>query len=525
MTFRSKLISILLVLLLLLSTAGCAEPEGKGGEFAYCLTSNVRSIDPQIAEGNDAKTVVKALFDGLCRIDAEGRPVAGVAESWEASGTQYTFYLNEKAKWSNGESVTAHDFVFGLKRALDPQTGAEGVDELFIIENAREIYYGLKELDTLGVRALDDHTLVFSLTESTVDFPVLTAGTKFMPCNESFFRETTGRYGLTQGNILTNGPFEFDGSYAWEQDEVINLKINEDYAGQLKVKPQKLTIYMPGGIEEYEPDKYYLAVGNGNLDMCEIPASDVEKVKASGCQVVNFTDSVTGILLNPAALNLEHEKVRELFAKSINKAEFMAKLPDGATPASDIVPAGLTVGSIDYRTVAESGLSTPRDYAIADIIPSILEEASMSRVPSVTVLCPEDETSTLIANGLISSWGVELGSYCNIDPLDSSSYNSKLYNRDYEIALCTVSSEDGSVYSLLEKFCSDSTPKLLDSHAYDAILHRESSISNFMDAEKFLNNQFIFYPIFWQESYYAVNPSGSGILVNHGCPDFISAEK
>ena len=525
MSLRSKLMSIILAMLLVLGTAGCAEPEGKGGEFIYCLSSDIRSIDPQTADSNDAKTVVKALFEGLCRIDSEGKAVAGVAETWEASGTQYTFYLNEKAKWSNGEKVTAHDFVFGLKRALDPLTGATGVDELFIIENAREIYYGLKEVDTLAVRALDDHTLVINLTQSSTDFPVLTAGAKFMPCNEKFFKETGGRYGLSQSRILTNGPFEFDGSYAWESGSYMNLKINEDYVGALKVKPQKLTVNLGNNLKNYTEDEYYIAVANGELDMCEISAADVEKAKAAGCEVVSYTDSVTGILLNPADSKLGTESIRELFAKSINKAEFLTRLPDGATPASDIVPGGLKVGAIDYRSVAESGLSTPRDYSIAEMVPAVLEQASLSRVPSVTVLCPDDETSTMIANGLISSWGAELGSYCNIEPLSESSYNSKLYNRDYEIALCTVSSEDGSVYSMLEKFSSKSSPRLLDSDAFNAILHRESSITNFMDAEKFLNNQFIFYPIFWQDTYYAVNPQGSGILVNHGCPDFISAEK
>lgn len=525
MSLRSKLISIFMAALLMFSAAACAEPEGKGGEFAYCLASTVRSIDPQTAEDNDSKTVVKALFDGLCRLDAQGKAVPGVAESWEASGAQYTFYLNEKAKWSNGESVTAHDFVFGLRRALDPGTGGEGVDELFIIKNAREIYYGIEKVEMLGVRALDDHTLVIELTQSSTDFPVLTAGAKFMPCNEKFFRETGGRYGLSQSRILTNGPFEFDGSYAWEAGTAFELKINEDYVGELKVKPQKLTLYMPDGLEEYKEDEYYIAVGDAELDLCSVPAEAAEKAEAAGCELVSSTDSVTGILLNPAASSLESEGIRELFAKSINKSEFMSRLPDGASPASDIVPPGLTLAGVDYRTVGESGLAAVRDYSIADMITSALEEAEFSRVPSVTVLCPDDSTSTLIANGLISSWGAELGSYCNIDPLDDYSYSSKLYNRDYEIALCTVRSDDGSVYSLLEKFSSKSSPRLLDSHAYDAILHRESSVVNFMDAEKFLNNQYIFYPVFWQESYYALNPECNGIIVNHGCPDFISAEK
>lgn len=525
MRFSWRLFSIILALLLILTTAGCAEPEGKGGEFIYCLSSDIRSIDPQTAEGNDAKTVVKALFDGLCRIDAEGKAVPGVAESWEASGTQYTFRLNEKAKWSNGDAVTAHDFVFGLKRAVDPKTGAAGVDELFIIRNAREIYSGIMDVDELAVKALDDHTLVIELTQSSTDFPSLTAGAKFMPCNEKFFLETGGRYGLSQSRILTNGPFEFDGSYAWESGSHMELKINEDYVGDLKVKPQTLVINMGDELDGYDADEYYLAVAGGDLDMCSIKAADVERAKAAGCEIISYTDSVTGILLNPASQKLSHESIRELFAKSINKAEFLSRLPDGAVPASDIVPSGLRVGSVDYRSVAESGLSTPRDYAIADMIPTVLEKAEMTRVPSVTVLCPEDEGSTVIANGLISSWGTELGSYCNIEPLSEADYNSKLYNRDYEIALCTVSSEDGTAYSMLEKFSSDASPRLLDSHAYDAILHRESSIANFMDAEKLLNNQYIFYPVFWQDSYYAVNPSGSGILVDHGCPDFISAEK
>ena len=118
-----------------------------------------------IAEGN----IMRDLYEGLVVQTASAEVVAGVAEDWEISddGMTYTFYLRDDAKWSNGDPVTAEDFVFTFRRLQDPETAAPYANLHFIIENAEAINKGDMETSELGVTAVDDKTLEIKLNTPT----------------------------------------------------------------------------------------------------------------------------------------------------------------------------------------------------------------------------------------------------------------------------------------------------------------------------------------------------------------------
>ena len=131
--------------------------------------SEPHSLDPQTAEGVPESNILRDLFEGLIGEDASGNLVPGVAEKWEisADGKTYTFHLRD-AKWSDGSPLTAHDFVYGWQRAVDPATGSHYSFLLYPVKNAQKIAEGHeKDGNQLGVKATDDHTLVAELEGPT----------------------------------------------------------------------------------------------------------------------------------------------------------------------------------------------------------------------------------------------------------------------------------------------------------------------------------------------------------------------
>ena len=130
------------------------------------------TLDPHRAEGVPASNVLRDLFEGLVMEDPSGSYISGAAESWSLSedAKTYVFKMRENGKWSNGDVVTAEDFVYGLRRSVDPATLSNYSSMLYPIKNARDIVLGKRSSETLGVRANGPTTLIIELEEPTPYF-------------------------------------------------------------------------------------------------------------------------------------------------------------------------------------------------------------------------------------------------------------------------------------------------------------------------------------------------------------------
>ena len=146
--------------------------------FNYMVLDKINSLDPQIVEDVDTSYVVSDIFEGLYNEDAKGHLVPGVATGYDVSTdkTVYTFHLRPEAKWSNGDPVTAADFVFGWQRAVDPKTASPYAYFLPLgsVLNSQDIIDGKKPPTDLGVKAVDDHTFQVTLSGPTPYFPLMT---------------------------------------------------------------------------------------------------------------------------------------------------------------------------------------------------------------------------------------------------------------------------------------------------------------------------------------------------------------
>ena len=151
--------------------------------------------------------VLGHVMEGLLRYDEHNRLVPGVAERWDIQPDGATFFLREDARWSDGKPVTAHDFVFAWRKALDPVTASEYAFILFAIDNGEAINNGELPIDALGAEAVDDQTLKVTFARPVSYFDKLVAFSTYFPIRQDFYESRNGRYGADATDLLYNGPF------------------------------------------------------------------------------------------------------------------------------------------------------------------------------------------------------------------------------------------------------------------------------------------------------------------------------
>jgi oligopeptide transport system substrate-binding protein len=191
------------------------------------LPADPESLDPQKSRSVQAADVLRDIGEGLVSYDAAGEMIPATAERWEisADGLTYTFFIRPEARWSNGDPVTAADFVFGLQRLVDPATAAFYAAELGNVVNAADIVAGKLEPAELGVAATDERTLVISLIRPTPYLLSLLTHPSTFPVHRGSI-ERHGEAFARAGNLVSNGAYVLAD---WEPGAIIELHRNTHY--------------------------------------------------------------------------------------------------------------------------------------------------------------------------------------------------------------------------------------------------------------------------------------------------------
>ncbi len=231
------------------------------------------SLDPHKIESLAEYRIAADLFEGLVTYSATDEVIPGLAERWETSadGLLWTFHLRGDAAWSDGAPITAEDFVYSLRRAVDPATASSYTLTLAPILNAQEINSGReKDLTRLGVTALDPHTLQFTLVKPTPWFVVSLTGQTSMPVPRQAI-EKWGNKWTDPDHIVTNGAFTLK---RWVPLGEIDLVRNPHFHDAASVKMEEVDYVMAddlhSALKRYEV---------GELDVTEILGQDLPKIE------------------------------------------------------------------------------------------------------------------------------------------------------------------------------------------------------------------------------------------------------
>jgi oligopeptide transport system substrate-binding protein len=200
-----------------------------------------QTLDPHLAEGLPSAHILRDLFEGLTSESPEGRIIPGAAVRWNISrdGKTYTFYLRRDARWSNGDPVTAEDFVYGLRRSASPKTASNYAQVLLPIANAFEVLSGDLPVRQLGVRALDEYTLQISMRDPTPYFLALLSHSVTYPVH----RASVIKHGSTfsrPGSLVSNGAYVLKD---WVIRSRIELVKNDNYWDAENVIIKKVFYY------------------------------------------------------------------------------------------------------------------------------------------------------------------------------------------------------------------------------------------------------------------------------------------
>ncbi len=232
------------------------------------------TLDPAKAEGLPEMHILRDLFEGLVIQDRDGNITPGVAESWETEDNKtFVFHLRKDAKWSNGDPVTADDFVYALRRAVDPKTASPNVWYLKLtkINNIADVAEGKKPLDALGVSAVDKHTLRFELDSKVPYFVAMTGHTSMMPVHKANL-ESSDKPWSDPKQFVGNGAFILD---EWVVNERVELKKNPNYWDSDDTHLNQVT-YIPFENQNASINRY--AVGEVDITS-DVPTHMAQKLQ------------------------------------------------------------------------------------------------------------------------------------------------------------------------------------------------------------------------------------------------------
>ncbi|MGM9940773.1 MAG: peptide ABC transporter substrate-binding protein [Bulleidia sp.] len=514
------------------STTGGGSTAGTGSSsVTVAIDADLNTMDYEYATDGNSFIMQSMCVSGLAMLDSDGQPVPDMAESWEVSddGMTYTFKIREGAKWSNGTPVTAHDFVYGWQRLVDPALASEYnfIVSTIGVVNADECITGEKPLSDLGVEATDDSTFVVHLTQPCGFLLGLMAFPSFFPLNQEFYESKGDQFGIgSVDDLIYCGPYTMTD---WQAGNQYTFTKNEDYWAADKVEVENVTFKFL-----QDTQSAMLEFQQGNIDVVKLASEQVDAYKEED----GFTTRLEGygwrldFCFDVDKLN--NVDLRKALSLAIDRTSIADDvLKDGSVPAEGFIPKEFAYGpdGKDYRETAGNLLNATAEpeeaqayYAKAvaalggDVTIELLYEDSESckavaenlqqqlqtNLPGLTVTmnCKPKKTRLELSRAheyevMLTRWGPDYADPQTFMDLFRSSvpgYNGSYFNTDYD-ALCD------------KAFIGEDAP--------DA----EKRWADIVEAEKMLIDDMAMIPVYQSGGAMMINPAVSGIEFHAGGVD------
>jgi oligopeptide transport system substrate-binding protein len=413
------------IFLILLSLSGCGVGD-KRADLVILNGAEPESIDPAVVTGQLEGRICYALFDGLLHFDRFGKPQAAIAERWDISndGKIYTFHLRSNAKWSNGDPVTATDFLRSWQRVLSPETASEYAYLVYEIKNAKEFNEGtLKDFDKVGIKAIDDQTFQVELDAPVPYFLDLCAFATLLPVHIP----TIEKYGddwIKPGKLVNDGPFLLN---EWRLNYRIRLSKNPRYWDAEHVALNTVdALPIENSITAY--NFYASHVADLILDKGLTPSSLIPELKLRpDFHAAPFLGTYF-IRFNVTRKPFDDVRVRQAFAMVIDRNRIVRKITQaGEPPAYSFTPPG-TSGGYQPPKMFERNVQKARE---------LLAEAGYpggKGFPTVAYLYDNKKLNEDIAVEIQNMLADGLGVHVDLQKQEWKVYLNSLSQLDYDFA-------------------------------------------------------------------------------------------
>ncbi|SKC92513.1 peptide ABC transporter substrate-binding protein [Maledivibacter halophilus] len=543
-----KVLSILLVLVLAVSLfTGCGqntandteepntnneeEKDNIGAEeekeevpqvFTYNMGADPETLDPNRASENVGLTVLGNTFEGLVRLDDNSKAEPGMAEKWDINedATEFTFYLRDDAKWSDGKPVTAHDFKYSWVRALKPETASDYAYQLYYIKNAEKFFNGEATEEDLGIEVIDDKTIKVNLEGPTGWMEQIFAFQTLFPVRKDIVEADPEGWALKPETLISNGPFKI---VEWSHNEMIKMVPNEHYWNREAVKLDEFNMTLIN-----ENSTALAAYESGQLDAIDdVPRSEIPRLQSEEEGFMILPDiSTFYFTFNNEVEPLNDEKVRKALSYSIDRRAIVdTVLQGGETPATGIVPYGINYGGEDFREVGGNYGIDPEGAKVEEAR-KLLEEAGYPNgegFPTLTISYNTDENNKKLAETIQEMWNKNLNISVELSNQEWKVHLIKLESYDYEIGRISWGADYVHPMTFIDLFLSDSGNNYTGwgSEEYDNLVRLAKSetdskkVNEYMHkAEDILMERMAIMPIYYRTNPEAIKPYVKDWVIN-----------
>ena len=333
------------VLLALTTAAGMLAGCGSKTDtdtFRFANDTDIVGMDSTVVDDAMSFNAITDITDGLTTVDVKGNTIPGIAKSWDVSnnGLTYTFHLRD-AKWANGDDVTAQDFVYSWHRIIKNagnyayMLGSEGAS----IKNADSLIdLGTtatdEQLNTLGIKATDDKTVVVDLEKNVPYFVGLMSFPCYFPQNQKFVEKCGKNYATKPEYILGNGAYKMT---KWIKGNKATFTKNDKYYDAKSVKTKNIEMYLV-----QDPKTAAQNFDNGKVDYATINSTLVDKYKGKDTFKAIREGYLAYLICNFKADTTANKNLRHALSYAINRKDLCDNiLKDGSQPATGFVPAQL----------------------------------------------------------------------------------------------------------------------------------------------------------------------------------------
>ncbi|WP_213781437.1 peptide ABC transporter substrate-binding protein [Caballeronia sp. dw_276] len=431
--------------------------------------SEVETLDPNVAESVPANNVTRDLFEGLTAVRSDGETVPGVAEKWEMKDpTTWIFHLRKNAKWSNGEPVTAADFVFSCQRLVDPKTASPYANTygMFLL-NGTEIVAGKKPVASLGVTAIDANTLQIKTPYPVPFLPDLMTNTNFGPINKAAM-EKNGKDWTKPGKLVSNGAFMLKD---WQVNNRLVLAKNPNYWNAGYVQLNQVT-YLP--IEDENTDVKQYESG-GNDWVYQLPSGTFARYKQ---EYPNEMRAAPMLGLRYYSFNnkdplLKDVRVRKALSMAIDRDILAQRVTaDGQIAAYGVIVKGVKGADVN----AYDWASWPMAKRVEEA-KKLLAEAGVKPGTKLQFAMNTSEYHKKMAIFAASEWKSKLGLDTDIQAMEFKVLLKKRHDGDYQIARngWVADYNDASTFLTLVQCGSEQNDNQACNPKADALMHEASN--------------------------------------------------
>ena len=439
------------------ASAPAESTPAEGFDMAVCIASEPQTIDPALNSAVDGAIMTQHMFEGLMKWVDSGHPVnekgnmnyaalaAGQAESYEKTdngdGTvTYTFKIRSDAKWSDGQPVTANDFVYSWQRLANPLTAADYCYMIDMVQGYAAVNAGEADPTTLGVSAPDESTFVVNLTYDCPYFLEICAFPAAFPVRQDII-EAYGDTWTTDDNsshYISNGPWKLA---EWVHDSYIKMVPNEYHYDAANLGPNSLTFQLME-----DQNSMLAAYRSGDLQFIEdMPVDEIAGLLASGeLNIVDYIGTYY-VCYQTQAAPFDNALVRQAFTLAIDSKYIVEQVTQtGQVPATGFVPAGIydaDPNGDDFRTVGGDYWDAPVDDATyqanCEKARQLLAEAGYPNgegFPTVTYLYNTSDAHKAVGEALQQMWQEELGVTVQLQNQEWNAFLETRKKGEYQIA-------------------------------------------------------------------------------------------